>query len=74
MATTGKTERKCHPAAAGTAGLPLTPRSPAGEVVLAYVREQVAAISRYDPLIRRDAPDAVHQMREIGRASCREIV
>ena len=27
-------------------GPPLTPRSPAGEVVLGYVRQQVAAISR----------------------------
>jgi len=67
MATRRETKRKHDPAAAGTAGLPLTPQSPAGEVVLAYVREQVAAISRYDPLIRRDAPDAVHQMRVATR-------
>ena len=39
----------------------------AGEVVLAYVHEQVAAISRYDPLVRQDAPDAVHQMRVASR-------
>ena len=31
------------------------------------MREQVAAISRYDPLIRSDAPDAVHQMRVATR-------
>jgi CHAD domain-containing protein len=67
VATRRKTEQKYDPVAPGTAGLPLTPRSPAGEVVLAYVREQVAAISRYDPLIRRDAPDAVHQMRVATR-------
>jgi CHAD domain-containing protein len=36
-------------------------------VVLAYVRDQVAAISRYDPLVRSDAPDAVHQMRVATR-------
>jgi hypothetical protein len=42
----------------------LTRHSPAAEVVLAYLRDQVAAISRYDPLVRRDEPDAVHQMRD----------
>ena len=35
--------------------------------MLAYVRVQVAAISRYDPLVRRDEPDAVHQMRVATR-------
>ena len=46
---------------------PLTRHSPAGEVVLAYVRDQVAAICRYDPRVRRDEPDAVHQMRVATR-------
>ena len=46
---------------------PLTRHSPAGEVVLAYARDQVAAISRYDPLVRSDEPDAVHQMRVATR-------
>jgi CHAD domain-containing protein len=45
----------------------LTRHSPAAEVVLAYLRDQVAAISRYDPLVRRDEPDAVHQMRVATR-------
>ena len=45
----------------------LTRHSPAGEVVLAYLRDQVAAISHYDPLVRRDEPDAVHQMRVATR-------
>ena len=67
MAARHETKRKYDPAAAGTAQLPLTSQSPAGEVVLAYVSEQVAAISRYDPLIRSDAPDAVHQMRVATR-------
>jgi len=53
--------------AAAVAASPLTRSSPAGEVVLGYVREQVAAIWRYDPLVRRDAPDAVHQMRVATR-------
>ena len=35
--------------------------------MLGYVRDQVAAIWRYDPLVRRDAPDAVHQMRVATR-------
>ena len=45
----------------------LTRHSPAGKVVLAYLRDQVAAISHYDPLVRRDEPDAVHQMRVATR-------
>jgi CHAD domain-containing protein len=59
------TERKYDPAAGGTAAPKAA--SSAGEVVLAYVRDQVAAISRYDPLVRRDEPDAVHQMRVATR-------
>jgi len=47
--------------------LPLTGHSPAGEVVLTYLRDQVAAIRRYDPLVRLDEPDAVHQMRVATR-------
>ena len=50
----------------------LTRHSPAAEVVLAYLRDQVAAISRYDPLVRRDEPDAVHQMRVATRGHRRE--
>ncbi|HTQ88105.1 MAG TPA: CYTH and CHAD domain-containing protein [Streptosporangiaceae bacterium] len=46
---------------------PLTRKSAASEVVLGYVRDQVAAIWRYDPLVRRDEPDAVHQMRVATR-------
>ena len=55
------------PAAGAVPAPPLTRHSPAGEVVLAYVRDQVAAIWRYDPLVRRDEPDAVHQMRVATR-------
>ena len=46
---------------------PLTRHSPAAEVVLAYVGDQVAAIARYDPLVHRDEPDAVHQLRVATR-------
>lgn len=52
---------------AGETGPSLTGQSRAGEVVLAYVRRQVAAISRCDPLVRRAEPDAVHQMRVATR-------
>ncbi|HUA31491.1 MAG TPA: CHAD domain-containing protein [Streptosporangiaceae bacterium] len=45
----------------------LTPGSPAGQVVLAYLREQAAALDRLDPGVRRDQPDAVHQMRVATR-------
>ena len=55
------------PAAGAAQQPPLTRHSPAAEVVLGYVRDQVAAISRYDPLVRRDEPDAVHQMRVATR-------
>ncbi|MFZ0117920.1 MAG: CYTH and CHAD domain-containing protein [Pseudonocardiaceae bacterium] len=42
------------------------PRS-AGEVVLAYLGTQAQRLRRYDPLVRRDVPDAVHQMRVAAR-------
>jgi CHAD domain-containing protein len=45
----------------------VTGRSSAAEVVLAYLREQVLSIARHDPLVRRDEPDAVHQMRVAAR-------
>ncbi len=43
------------------------PRSPAGEVVMDYVRTQVAAIRRYDVEVRRDSDDSVHQLRVATR-------
>lgn len=51
-----------HPAAPQLAGA-----SSAGEVVLAYLRAQAEALRRHEPLVRRDAPDAVHQMRVAAR-------
>ncbi|WP_345044639.1 CYTH and CHAD domain-containing protein [Georgenia daeguensis] len=44
-----------------------SPRDPAGDVVLAYLTEQVAALKDADPGMRRDADDAVHQMRVASR-------
>ena len=55
------------PAVVAAEGSSLTARSPAGDVVLGYVRQQVLAIVRYDPLVRRGEPDAVHQMRVATR-------
>ncbi|WP_214401762.1 CYTH and CHAD domain-containing protein [Pseudonocardia lacus] len=42
-------------------------RSTLGDVVLAYLHEQGAVIRAYDPAVRRDLPDAVHQMRVATR-------
>jgi CHAD domain-containing protein len=39
----------------------------AGAVVLAYLGAQAEQLRRNDPLVRRDAPDAVHQMRVAAR-------
>jgi CHAD domain-containing protein len=41
--------------------------TPAGKVVLAYLRGQGAALEALDPLVRRDEPDSVHQMRIAAR-------
>jgi CHAD domain-containing protein len=46
---------------------PLTGSSPAGRVVLAYLRAQTDAVKRLDPMVRRDEPDSVHQMRVATR-------
>src|SRR4051794_40323867 len=37
--------------------------SPAGDVLLAHLREQVQQVHAYDRPVRMDAPDAVHKMR-----------
>jgi len=43
------------------------PHPTAADVVLGYAGDQVSAIMFLDPLVRRDAPDAVHQMRVATR-------
>ena len=45
----------------------LTPHSAAGDVVLAYTRSQAAILQALDPMIRRDEPDSVHDMRVATR-------
>ena len=44
-----------------------TAGSSAGDVILGYLATQAEQLRRYDPLVRRDAPDAVHQMRVAAR-------
>ena len=41
--------------------------STAGEVVLAYLRDHTARLRALDAAVRRDEPDAVHQMRVTAR-------
>ena len=44
-----------------------TRRSPAGNVVMAYLAAHAARLKTLDPLVRQDAPDSVHQMRVAAR-------
>ena len=46
-----------------------SPDATAGQVVLAYVAEQAETIRATDPQVRRDAPEAVHDMR----VACRRM-
>jgi CHAD domain-containing protein len=46
---------------------PLTSSSPAGQVVLAYLRTNADKLKSLDPMVRREEPDAVHQMRVATR-------
>lgn len=46
---------------------PLTSSSTAGQVVLAYLRTHAERLKSLDPMVRRDEPDAVHQMRVATR-------
>ena len=58
------------PAPAGQKKLklkPPSPKSPAGDVVLDYVKQQVEQILSKDPQVRIDAPGSVHQMRVATR-------
>ncbi|WP_052274501.1 CYTH and CHAD domain-containing protein [Arthrobacter sp. L77] len=44
-----------------------TPDGPAGDVLLAYLHEQLTVLEEQDPQVRQDAPDAVHRMRVATR-------
>jgi CHAD domain-containing protein len=43
------------------------PDGSAGAAVLAYFRQHTAAMKAQDPMVRRDEPDSVHQMRVASR-------
>lgn len=45
----------------------VVPADSAAAVVLDYVRDQADAVRAHEPLVRADAPDAVHQMRVATR-------
>lgn len=45
----------------------LSRSSPAGDVVLAYLRTHAKTLQSLDPLVRRNEPDSVHQMRVATR-------
>ncbi|MEV5969955.1 CYTH and CHAD domain-containing protein [Streptomyces sp. NPDC051921] len=70
-ASPSKLARALEETGAGTPPRPDGPTEPgtAGHAVLAYVREQIDAIVALDPAVRRDLPDAVHQMR----VACRRL-
>ncbi|MFI0431679.1 MAG: CHAD domain-containing protein [Candidatus Nanopelagicales bacterium] len=59
------------PAAAEPADIPkqepVTPSDPAGDAVTAYLRKHARAFLTQDVRVRRDLPDAVHQMRVAAR-------
>jgi CHAD domain-containing protein len=52
---------------AAPSGRPPGRRSPAAEVVGAYLREQVEYLTAQDPRVRLDEPDSIHQMRVASR-------
>jgi CHAD domain-containing protein len=66
MAVNTTKTKQAHGAAAG-GGQRLKPSSPAADVVLAYLRKHAEALRALDPQVRRDQPDAVHQMRVTTR-------
>jgi CHAD domain-containing protein len=45
----------------------LSRSSPAADVVLAHLRDQVATLKSWDPRVRRDEYDSVHKMRVAAR-------
>jgi CHAD domain-containing protein len=60
-------DRRRSPRVPTRAGRGFTPQSAAGDVVLAYLARHTARLKALDPLVRRDAPDSVHQMRVAAR-------
>jgi CHAD domain-containing protein len=52
---------------AADGGDQLAAESPSGDVVLAYLGGQAARLKALDTAVRRDEPDAIHQMRVTAR-------
>ena len=48
----------------------LSPHSPAGDVIMAYLAGQAERLKGLDPMVRSNEPDAVHQMRITTRRLC----
>ncbi len=46
---------------------PVTRGSSSADVVLAYLREQADTMMALDPMVRRNEPDSIHQMRVASR-------
>jgi CHAD domain-containing protein len=61
----GKAGKAGKQAKAGKKGKAAEPT--AGDIVLGYIRAQIAAIVSLDPAVRLDAPDSVHRMRVATR-------
>ncbi len=68
---TSKLSRALGPAAAAPPDLPepaeVRPKSTAGEVLTAHLRRHTGAFLEQDLRLRRDLPDAVHQLRVAAR-------
>ncbi|MHA7282377.1 CYTH and CHAD domain-containing protein [Arthrobacter sp. TMS2-4] len=67
-AHTSKLERTLGSLLPAREGRPApAPDGTAGDVLLAYLHEQLTALEHQDPLVRQDAPDAIHRMRVATR-------
>jgi CHAD domain-containing protein len=62
-----KLERALGVSAAQPTRLVLSPASPAADVIGEYLRAHTEVLVSLDPLVRRNEPDAVHQMRVTTR-------
>jgi CHAD domain-containing protein len=62
-----KLARALAPHLPTTTRTPHSPKAPSGGVLLAYLTEQVHALTGQDPRVRLDAHDAIHKMRVATR-------
>ncbi|CAM5325063.1 CHAD domain-containing protein [Streptomyces spiroverticillatus] len=66
-ASPSKLARALAETGGGPVPRPVREDDTAGAHVLAYLRDQVEAMAVYDPAVRRDLPDSVHQLRVATR-------